>query len=167
MRRRVALVAGVLVVVALASAAAVVVLRDRLAGPGAAVPFGARAIAVDPSASPAPPGPVTRAPDAGLLTRSDAVPLTAAGLDPDAQRVIDVTSLQLSLERYRVAWGGYPDALDRLFPDFAPVENGHALAAPPVDPATHRPYDYRLVTPTTYLITATMSGGRAWHGTRP
>ncbi len=156
--------AGFVAALAVVSVAAVAVLRGRSAGAPAGVPFGARAIPVDPSASPAPLSPVSPGSDSRLLARPGDAPLTGAGLDPDAQRVVDVTGLQLSLERYRLAWGAYPDALDRLFPDFAPVQNGRKLAAVPVDPISHQPYGYRLLSTNAYEISATMSTGRPWHG---
>jgi hypothetical protein len=166
-RRGVVVAIGVVVALVLVSATVVAALRSRSGGAAAGVTFGPRAITVDPNASPVPLKPIQPGRESKLLTRPGKLPITAAGLDPDAQRVVDVTSLQLSLERYRVAWGSYPDALDKLFPDFAPIEGGRRLTALPVDPVTHRLYGYRLVLPARYEITATMSSGRPWHGVRP
>lgn len=85
------------------------------------------------------------------------------GFAPDAQRVLDITALQISLEKYYVAKGQYPQSLDNLFPDFAPVANGQAMTAPPQDPETHEPYAYTLASDgTDYQLTATLASGEKY-----
>jgi len=97
------LIGGVLA--ALASISAALVLSGLLGSSSAPVVFGPSAITVDPNASPAPlrKSRQTRPPGcwpvpAILPHRCRAQSRRAAGRD--------VTSLQLSLERYRAAWGG-------------------------------------------------------------
>jgi len=56
----------------------------------------------------------------------------------DAKRVSDVKQLQLALELYFDAEGGYPDALTKLSPDYIPSD--------PVDPLDDAAYEYNAYT---------------------
>jgi hypothetical protein len=91
------------------------------------------------------------------------------GFAPDARRVLDLASLQLSLERYRKAKGHYPATLDALFPNFAPSDDsGHPLQSPPTDPATHHPYDYQPSSDgTSFRLTGIMDSGARYTVTGP
>lgn len=89
------------------------------------------------------------------------------GFAPDAQRILDITSLQISLEKYRVANGHYPPSLNDLFPTFAPVENGQTLATPPSDPETHQVYSYKASADgADYQLTATLSNSEPYTVTK-
>lgn len=65
------------------------------------------------------------------------------GFAPDAERLLVLATLQISLEKYHLAKGVYPSTLDDLFPTFAPKVNGNLLTSPPLDPVTHQPYIYQ------------------------
>lgn len=85
------------------------------------------------------------------------------GFSPDAQRTLDLATLQTGLARYRAAKGRYPPTLAALFPDFAPVADGKPLSEPPTDPITRRPYDYQVSADgLTYRLSTTMSSGKAY-----
>lgn len=87
------------------------------------------------------------------------------GFSPDAQRVVDVVTLQGALEKYRVANERYPSTLDALFPTFAPLANGTKLTAAPTDPETHQPYTYHVSSDgATYQLSATLSSGKQYTG---
>jgi hypothetical protein len=88
---------------------------------------------------------------------------------PDTQRVLDITALQLSLLQYRVAKGRYPPALSDLFPDFAPADaQGKPLTSQPLDPETHKPYDYSVTADgSDYQLAATLSSGKRFTGSEP
>jgi hypothetical protein len=87
------------------------------------------------------------------------------GFAPDAERILDILSLQISLARYHVALGRYPRTLQALFPRFAPIANGKPLARVPLDPQTHQPYTYAVgAGGTTYVIGATLSNGQRYTG---
>jgi hypothetical protein len=87
------------------------------------------------------------------------------GFAPDARRVLDIASLQVSLERYRAARGRYPATLAELFPSFAPREQGQALTVAPVDPQTHQPYTYMpSADGASYQLSATLDSGRSYSG---
>lgn len=75
------------------------------------------------------PGP--RAPE-GLADGSSPAYQADTGFTPDAVRVLTFLSIQIAVEQYRAANGDYPQALDELFPAFAPLgEDGQPLTAPP------------------------------------
>lgn len=53
-------------------------------------------------------------------------------LSSDAERVLTVLALQISLEKFKQANGTYPDQLAELFPSFAPLdEHGSAMNSLP------------------------------------
>lgn len=90
----------------------------------------------------------------------------ARGFDPDTRRVLDIVALQLSLEAYRAANGRYPQSLNQLMPDFAPTEDGRAVAQLPVDPATRQPYEYTVsVDGLDYQLSAVLANGQRYAGT--
>ena len=86
------------------------------------------------------------------------------GFVPDARRMLDIVSLQISLEQYRQSKGRYPASLSDLFPEFAPAdENNEPLTAPPTDPVSHQPYDYQPATDRmSYRLGATMDNGASY-----
>jgi hypothetical protein len=86
------------------------------------------------------------------------------GFTPDAQRIVDLSALQLSIEQYRKANGRFPPTLADLFPSFAPADvNGQPLAAPPVDPVTRQPYTYLVASDgSNYQLSATLESGRQY-----
>lgn len=91
------------------------------------------------------------------------------GFVPDARRVLDLTSLQLSLLQYWSAHGTYPATLDDLFPDFAPLdEHDQPYPSPPVDPVTRETYRYE-VTPDgqAFQLAATMDNGTVYVVSEP
>jgi len=89
------------------------------------------------------------------------------GFAPDAQRILDVASLQISLEKYHSATRQYPPTLASLFPKYAPVEGGNALLSEPLDPQTHHPYTYSISTNgASYRISAILSSGKQYSGVR-
>lgn len=85
------------------------------------------------------------------------------GFSPDAQRILEITSLRISLAQYKVANNRYPATLNDLFPNYAPVENGIKLAVPPVDPETRQPYSYTVDSSgSNYQLSATLSSGKQY-----
>lgn len=88
------------------------------------------------------------------------------GFDPDVQRMLDIVSLQTSLARYYQANHRYPATLADLFPSFAPTDvSHHMLTAPPVDPTTHKPYDYQVsANGSDYQLSAMLANGRRYSG---
>lgn len=86
------------------------------------------------------------------------------GFAPDAQRILEIAALQLSLEKYRKMKGQYPSSLSELFPEFAPVdENRKPLSAPPTDPETGSPYDYIVdLKAEKYQLTAKLDNGKPY-----
>lgn len=85
------------------------------------------------------------------------------GFAPDAQRVLDIVTLEIGLEKYRAANSRYPGALADLFPSYAPIADGRPLAAPPVDPETHQPYEYAVLADGAgYQLAATLSSGKKY-----
>lgn len=89
------------------------------------------------------------------------------GFAPDAQRILEIASLQVSLERYRIAKGAYPQALVDLFPAFAPKVNGSPLTGPPLDPVTQQPYSYQLSADgQDYQLSATLDSGKQYSVTK-
>lgn len=105
----------------------------------------------------------TKAP-CGPFTNPNAPGFTSDGkLTPDSQRILDLTTLKISLEKYKATKEYYPASLNNLFPDFAPVANGQKLTQPPIDPETHQSYIY-AVSPERlqYSITAILSNGNQY-----
>src|SRR5437879_1115648 len=91
-------------------------------------------------------GAADRRPDSSLFSHPAAPAyVPGRGFDPDAKRIIDITSLQVSLSRYRATMGRYPNSIADLFPDYAPLdEKGSPLPEAPLDPTTHRQYSYSV-----------------------
>ena len=76
--------------------------------------------------SPRPPLP------SGMADPSTPAWQPSSGFTPDAVRVLTVTALRLSLEKYRAAKGSYPADLTSLFPAYAPDgPDGKPMAEPP------------------------------------
>ncbi|MBI2863232.1 MAG: hypothetical protein HYX94_01550 [Chloroflexi bacterium] len=85
------------------------------------------------------------------------------GFAPDAQRILEIVSLQVSLEKHRMAKGVYPRALADLFPTFAPKVDGNPLTRPPVDPVSKQSYDYQLSADSEdYRLTAVLDNGKQY-----
>lgn len=94
--------------------------------------------------------------------------IPAQGFTPDAQRILDITTLQVGLEKYHTANGRYPLSLDALFPNYAPIADGQKLAEPPQDPQTKQPYVYLVLSDgANYQITAILSNGEKYTATQP
>jgi hypothetical protein len=85
------------------------------------------------------------------------------GFSPDALRVIHIGTLQIGLERYRVAKGYFPSKLEDILPEFAPMYDGKPLQSIPVDPETKIPYEY-VVTNNglSYELSANTSGTKKY-----
>jgi hypothetical protein len=119
-----------------------------------------------------PPAPVKSIPvpsDASIFARpTQPAVVSGQGFAPDAERIVDLTELQISLEKYRVAKGRYPESLSDLFPAFAPQDNGHPVGALPVDPETHKPYTFvPLNDGAGYHLSATLSSGKSYTRSNP
>lgn len=85
------------------------------------------------------------------------------GFKPDALRIIDITTLQIGLEKYQVAKGKYPASLQGILPDFAPMYGGKVLESIPVDPETHQPYYYKVSADgMSYQLSATLASGEQY-----
>ena len=79
-----------------------------------------------------------------------------SGFSPDAVRVLTVTVLSLSLERYRADLGSYPTSLDALFPAYAPSgPDGRPMAVPP---SSADGYTY-TASGDTYTLSVVLAGG--------
>ena len=92
-----------------------------------------------------------------------------SGFHPDARRVLDLYSLQVSLFDYRQAHGAFPRSLDELFPDFAPKdEDNRPLVQVPTDPATGELYRYEPQGDGNgYLLSAITSTGERFEVRNP
>lgn len=89
----------------------------------------------------------------------------STGFEPDAARILTVTSIRISLEEYRAANGAYPASLDALFPSFAPLgQNGQAMTAPP--PVSDG-YAYVQTGTTSYTLSVQLSNGQTYSVTAP
>jgi len=104
--------------------------------------------------------------NANLFTNPNAPAyVPGRGFTPDAQRVLDIVSLQTSLASYLTANKHYPPMLGDLFPAFAPHEGSTVLSAPPADPVTHQPYDYQVSADAlSYKLSATLDSGKQYTG---
>ena len=88
----------------------------------------------------------------------------ASGFTPDAVRVLTVTVLQLSLERYHDDVGTYPTTLDALFPSYAPAgPDGQPMSGPP---AVTDGYSY-TGSGDTYTLSVVLAGGAPYVVTAP
>ena len=88
----------------------------------------------------------------------------ASGFTPDAVRVLTVTVLQLSLERYHDDVGAYPTTLDALFPGYAPPgPDSRPMTAPP---AVADGYTY-TGSGDTYTLSVVLAGGAPYVMTAP
>lgn len=86
------------------------------------------------------------------------------GFTPDAVRVLTVTALSLSLERYHAAVGSYPGSLDALFPTYAPPgPDGQPMTGPPA-PADGYTY---TGSGATYSLSVVLAGGSTYTVTSP
>ena len=89
----------------------------------------------------------------------------STGFEPDAARILTVTSIRISLEEYRAAHGAYPASLDALFPTFAPRgQSGQAMASLP--PASDG-YTYVQTGATSYTLSVRLSNGQTYSVTAP
>jgi hypothetical protein len=89
----------------------------------------------------------------------------STGFEPDAVRILTVTSIRISLEEYRAAHGAYPASLDVLFPTFAPRgQSGQVMASLP--PASDG-YTYVQTGATSYTLTVRLSNGQTYSVTAP
>jgi len=172
--------AGIVVILIIALGVSLGINRGRSASPIVASPgTGGAAAAGTSRRGPLPivlrttpvgsPTAITALPtsaDAGLFAHpTEPAYVPGKGFAPDAQRVLDIAALQISLEKYRHADGRYPAALSGLFPGFAPLENGQPLSAAPTDPVTHQPYAYTVASDgSSYQLSATLSNGQHYAG---
>jgi|GEM_PF-4498218 len=90
------------------------------------------------------------------------------GFAPDVQRLLDLSTLQIGLEKYHLAKGAYPSQLADLFPAFAPRAGGRQLTTPPLDPVTKQPYSYQVTQGgQDYQLTAILDSGKPYSVTHP
>lgn len=90
------------------------------------------------------------------------------GFTPDAQRIIDITTLRIGLEKYQYSKGSYPESLQDILPEFAPMYGGKPLDFIPTDPDTRRSYDYNVSTDNmSYQLSATLSSGKKYTISEP
>ena len=106
--------------------------------------------------------------DSGLFKNpNEPAYVPGKGFAPDAERLLILATLQLSLEKYHLAKGVYPSTLDDLFPTFAPKVNGNLLVNPPLDPVTHQPYIYQQKAGRQdYQLTAILESGKQYSVTK-
>jgi len=88
----------------------------------------------------------------------------ASGFTPDAVRVLTMTVLQLSLERYHDDLGAYPTTLGALFPTYAPPgPDGQPLTGPP---SVADGYSYTWSSGT-YSLSVVLAGGERYTVSSP
>ncbi len=85
-------------------------------------------------------------------------------LTNDARRMLTVSALQLSLEKYYAVHKRFPQVLDSLFPDFAiEDEKGNLLSQPPTDPVSGKRYTYAASQDLlNYSLSATLDNGEVF-----
>jgi hypothetical protein len=169
------LTVGVIVVALLAIAGVYFAFNQRVNGssptPVAVNAVRPQTIVLRPADAPT-PTPITSVPSLPgsnlFASPNDPAYVPGQGFSPDAQRVLDITTLRIALEKYRVTNRRYPQALVDLFPAFAPIENGKKLSAPPVDPQAKQPYTYAAAQDgSTFQLAATLSSGKQYSVTSP
>lgn len=107
--------------------------------------------------------PPAKATNSGLFKNPNEPAYTQGkGFAPDAQNVLWLVSLQISLSQYYDANKNFPNSLNDLFPNFAPKDqNGNLLTQPPLDAVTNQPFGYQVaIGKQDYQLSATTSTGK-------
>lgn len=148
----------------LAGSATLFITRTTTTAPVA--PSRSRTSAPEPAARSTDANTIPTTKYAHLFTSPDQPAYTREkGFSPDARRILDVETLQDALVQYQRAKGRYPRTIADLFPVYAPLFISVTPNNGPMDPVTHRPYEYQPSDDgTTYRISAMLSNGERYTG---
>lgn len=104
----------------------------------------------------------TSPPDTSILADPDAPIFDESGsLSPDAFRILTIAAVQSGLELYRRDHGFYPEQIDALFPDYAPLgQDGAAMTEVPQGPKGE-PLQYSTESGS-YSLSMAMENGSAY-----